>query len=245
MRRSNLAGAASALALALALLLAPSGPAHAGYVFFGSRAAFLAAAGTVGTETFDELASLRVFPAGTVLDGVTYTGVTQTSGPVTWEAIPGQPGLLTPESPPNVFGVGPGFTAGQLWFGGGSATSFGLAVVASGSATPQAPLLYQVEFFGADGSRHDVVLTLTGPGPAYVGAVATGGDAFAEIALIAMPGGNPPLIDDVAHSAVTPGSFNLLAPAALPGPGSWVMLGLGLAGVGAARRRRRREIRSR
>lgn len=225
--------ATAGVVLAVFGLVLATDPCRAAYTYYGTRSAFFAASqaagiGPLSTETFDELTPLSTYAAPVTLDGVTYAAPGSPAG-TPWEAVPGTI-AFTPESPPNAFMlVSP--TPAALWFGGGSVGAFGFAVIAPGSIGPSNRLLYQIEVFDTDGSRHDLLLNLTSPGASYVGFVASGESAIAEVGLITIPGSTPVSLDDVSRGAITPGSFGLVAPVTLPEPGSALMLGLGLAGV--------------
>jgi hypothetical protein len=212
----------------------PGTGARASYVFYGTQSAFLAGAAAAGlpatTQTFDALPNLAPFPAPATIDGVTYAVPAGSPANVAYEVVGGN--FWPAESGANVLVLGAGFVPAVLAFGGGHVGAFGVALSAPASVGASSPLLYQVELFEADGARHDILVRFVAPGLQYLGFVETpGSPGIAELGLIVLPGGNAPALDDVSHSAVVPGSFAPVAPVALPGPASVVLLGAGLAGV--------------
>jgi hypothetical protein len=73
-------------------------PARAAFTTYSSQSSFLAAAGTVSTENFDEFISPTNFPNTATIDGVTYFSQGLTAVATTG----GYPDFLPPSSPPNI-----------------------------------------------------------------------------------------------------------------------------------------------
>jgi hypothetical protein len=210
--------------LTVTLAAAFAGPpiARAGFTVYTDRPSFLAAAGTVSTETFDEFTSGKSFGPVSVIGGVTYA--TQTG-----VFVFGSGATAVAESPPNLLFVQGNFPLTMT--PGSPVTAFGFAFALPPGALQDAA--YGVSVFESNGVTTTLREDFNTGGARFLGFVETGPPGVAitavEIAQITNSSGNTFAIgvDDVTNT-----------PTAVPEPGS-LMLAIGGAGMLLALRGRK------
>jgi hypothetical protein len=234
----------------LVAVLSAAAPARAAFTTYTSQASFLATAGSVSTENFDEFRSPTNLPNAVMIDRVTY--ISQAGwGVFTF------PSVYPPSSPPNIIVQSNILNLTALAFDGGSVQSLGDGSVQSLGFTfvvpvvqgvPVAyPAVYTLSVYETNGSITAIPVSASAGGDLYFGFIeSTPGVGITE--LVVTPLTNTLGVyfnhgyDDVSRGTITPGDYPVLGVPFAPEPPSLVMgttavvIGLGLALASRKRR---------
>lgn len=213
-------------ALALAALLAFTGAAQATIAVYTTQASFLAAVGSAGTDTFDDLSYVARSPSPLARTAGSHS-YTAEAGPTSdfypAASLDGSDVFLAPTARADTL-YASGFSAGVNAVGG-----FFFGTDLNGAATPAA--LLTVSVTDSSGTFTQSLLNPGAPNTTFRGFVSTGGLSLLTVWVGAAQG--------VGEVDVWPAVNNLTLAVAVPEPQSYALMLGGLALLGWAARRQK------